>query len=61
LRAVDLTGAEFEQFESIAGADFSQVQGLSEEMRSRLLKQPIQELETEHPLTLRTTLESLQG
>lgn len=59
LRAADLTGMEFEQLESIAGADFSQVQGLSEEMRSRLLNQPAQELEAAHPLTLQTTLESL--
>ena len=60
LRAADLTEAAFEQLETIAGADFSQVQGLSEELRSRLLSQPAQELETIHPLTLKRTVDSLQ-
>jgi len=59
LRAADLTNSEFEQFESIAGADFTLVQGLTEPMRSRLLSHPAQQLETVHPLTLITTLESL--
>jgi uncharacterized protein YjbI with pentapeptide repeats len=59
LRAADLTDVEFEQFESIAGADFSQVQGLSDEMRSRLLKHPAEQLDTLHPLTLKTTRDSL--
>ena len=59
LRAADLTDVEFEQFESIAGADFSQVQGLSDEMRSRLLTHPAEQLDTIHPLTLKTTRDSL--
>ena len=59
LRAADLTDADFEGFESIAGADFTNVQGLTEEMRSRLLSHPKQELETLNQLTLRTTLASL--
>jgi uncharacterized protein YjbI with pentapeptide repeats len=58
-RAADLTGINFEQFESIAGADFSQVQGLSEEMRSRFLSHAAPQLETIHPLTLTSTLDSL--
>jgi uncharacterized protein YjbI with pentapeptide repeats len=61
LRAADLTDAEFEQFESIAGADFTLVQGLSAEMRSRLLAHPPAELDTCHVLTRRTTRESLGG
>jgi uncharacterized protein YjbI with pentapeptide repeats len=59
LRAADLTDADFEKFESIAGADFTNVQGLTDEMRSRLLSHPKQELETLNQLTLRTTLASL--
>jgi uncharacterized protein YjbI with pentapeptide repeats len=59
LRAADLTDVEFEELESIAGADFTHVQGLSEAMRLRLLNQPTQELETHHPLTLKTTRASL--
>ena len=61
LRAADLTDAAFEQFETIAGADFTLVQGLSDEMKSCLLRQPAQELEAIHPLTLKTTLASLTG
>jgi hypothetical protein len=61
LRAADMTGVEFEQLESIAGADFTQVQGLSDEMRSRLLSQPPQELDTPHALTRRTTRASLES
>jgi uncharacterized protein YjbI with pentapeptide repeats len=59
LRATDLTDAEFEQLESIAGADFSRVQGMSDVMRSRLLSQPVKQLETHHPTTLKITLSSL--
>jgi uncharacterized protein YjbI with pentapeptide repeats len=61
LRAVDLTDAEFEQLESIAGADFTNVQGLSEEKRSRLLNHSIEELDTWNSFTRRTTRESLSG
>ena len=57
--AADFTGAKFEQLESIAGAAFTLVQGLSDAKRSRLLSQPTQQLEPIHPLILRTTLESL--
>ena len=60
LRSADLTDADFEKFESIAGADFTNVQGLSDQMRSRLLNHPKQELETLNPLTLKTTLASLR-
>ncbi len=59
LRAADLTDADFERFESIAGADFTNVQGLCDEMRSRLLSHPQQELNTLNQLTLKTTLASL--
>ncbi len=61
VRAADLTDIEFEQLESVAGADFTHVQGLSEEMRSRLLSQPAQELDTPHALTRRTTRASLES
>ena len=59
LRTADLTDADFEQFESIAGADFSYVVGLTDEMRSRLLRHSQQDLETLNPVTLKTTLASL--
>jgi hypothetical protein len=61
LRAADLTDIEFEQIESIAGADFSQVQGLSAEKRSHLLSHSTQELETWNSFTRRTTRDSLEG
>ncbi len=61
LRSANLTDADFEQFESIAGADFTYVIGLTDTMRSRLLNHPRQELETLNPLTLRTTLASLSS
>ena len=60
LRAADLTDADFEKFESIAGSDFTNVQGLSEDMRSHLLNHPKKELETLNSLTLKTTLDSLK-
>lgn len=60
LRAADLTGVDFEHLESIAGADFTHVQGLSDEMRSRLLSQPAQEVDTPHALTRRTTRATLE-
>jgi uncharacterized protein YjbI with pentapeptide repeats len=60
LRAADLTGIEFEQLESISGADFTQVQGMSEVVRSRLLSQPAEQLDTANPLTCRTTRKSLE-
>ncbi len=59
LRTANLTDADFEQFESIAGADFTYVVGLTDQMRSRLLSHPQQDLETLNPLTLKTTLASL--
>ncbi|NER78750.1 MAG: pentapeptide repeat-containing protein [Leptolyngbya sp. SIO1D8] len=61
LRAANLTDVAFEQFESIAGADFTLVQGLTPEMRSHLLSYPAEQLDTMHPLTRKTTRESLES
>ena len=59
LRAADLTGVEMEHLTSIAGADFSQVQGLSDEIRSSLLGRTAAELDVWNPFTRRTTRQSL--
>jgi uncharacterized protein YjbI with pentapeptide repeats len=59
LRAVNFSEADFEQFESIAGADFSMAQGLTDAMRSRLLKHPQSQLETRNSFTLKTTIATL--
>ena len=59
LRAADLTGIEMETLNSIAGADFSQVQGLDPQIRARLLGHSSAELDTWNPFTRRTTRQSL--
>jgi uncharacterized protein YjbI with pentapeptide repeats len=59
LRAADLTGAELNNLQSIAGADFSSVQGLSPSVRGMLCSRPTAELDTWNPFTRRTTRESL--
>jgi uncharacterized protein YjbI with pentapeptide repeats len=59
LRAADLTDVEFDLLESIAGADFSHAQGLTDEIRSRLLSYPATELETYNSFTRNTTGASL--
>jgi hypothetical protein len=59
LRSADLSDADFERFESIAEADFTNVQGLSDDMQSRLLGHLKQELDTINQLTLKTTKDSL--
>jgi uncharacterized protein YjbI with pentapeptide repeats len=59
LRAADLTDIKIEHLESIAGADFSQVQGLSNDIRSMLLGRSGLELDTWNPFTRRTTKQSL--
>ena len=59
LRAADLSGVEMENLESIAGADFSDVQGLSDNMRSMLLRRSGAELDTWNVFTRRTTRQSL--
>jgi hypothetical protein len=60
-RATDLTDASFEQFESIAGADFTLAQGLSAAMRACLLSQPAEQLDTVNVLTLKKTRDSLSS
>ena len=57
----DLTNIEFEQLESIAGADFTKVQGLSEQQRSRLLSYSTEELDTWNSFTRTTTRASLEN
>jgi uncharacterized protein YjbI with pentapeptide repeats len=59
LRAADLSGVEMENLESIAGADFSQVQGLNDNTRSMLLNRSGAELDTWNAFTRRTTRQSL--
>jgi hypothetical protein len=60
-RAADLTGAELNNLQSIAGADFGDVQGLSEATRAMLCARPSSELDTWNAFTRRTTRESLNG
>jgi uncharacterized protein YjbI with pentapeptide repeats len=59
LRAADLTGIEIEHLDSIAGADFSQVQGLNSEIRAMLLGRSAAELDVWNAFTRRTTRQSL--
>jgi uncharacterized protein YjbI with pentapeptide repeats len=59
LRAADLTGANLEQLKSIAGADFSLVQGLSEQTRAMLCSRGSQELGTWNAFTRNYTAQSL--
>ncbi|MGH2414464.1 MAG: pentapeptide repeat-containing protein, partial [Microcystaceae cyanobacterium] len=59
LRAADLTGANLEQLQSIAGADFTLAQGLSEETRAMLCSRSAQELGTWNAFTRSNTGASL--
>jgi hypothetical protein len=54
-----MTGVEIEHIHSIAGADFTMVQGLSEETRAKLRTRPFAELDVWNAYTRRTTRESL--
>jgi hypothetical protein len=54
-----LTDIKIEHVESISGADFSQVQGLSDDIRSILLGRSAAELDTWNAFTRRTTRQSL--
>jgi hypothetical protein len=60
LRAADLSGVEIEHLHSIAGADFSLVQGLSEANRAKLLSRSSAELDVWNPYTRQTTRQSLE-
>ncbi len=60
-RAADLTGVEIEHIQSIAGADFTLLQGLSPENRSQLLSRPARELDVWNPYTCTTTRQSLES
>ena len=59
LRAADLTDVTMEHLESIAGADFGQVQGLSDDLRAHLLSRPASELDVWNSYTRRSTRDSL--
>jgi hypothetical protein len=50
-----------EHLQSIAGADFTLAQGLSEANRAKLLSRSSAELDVWNPYTRRTTRQSLTG
>jgi uncharacterized protein YjbI with pentapeptide repeats len=58
-RGADFRGVEMEHLQSIAGADFTLVQGLSEAGRSMLLSRPAAELDVWNAYTRKTTRDSL--
>jgi uncharacterized protein YjbI with pentapeptide repeats len=60
LRAADLTGVEIDQIESIAGADFSRIQGMSDNLRALLRSRPAKELDVWNAFTRQTTRNSLE-
>jgi len=59
LRAADLTGANLEQLKSIAGADFTLAQGLTQEMKAMLCSRDPKELGTWNAFTRKNTAQSL--
>lgn len=59
LRGADLTGASLEQLQSIAGADFTLVQGLSHETRAMLCGLSSKDLSTWNSFTRTNTAQSL--
>ena len=59
LRAADLTEANLENLQNIAGADFSYVKGLSDQGRSHILSFPAQDLTTWNSYTRCNTKDSL--
>ena len=61
LRAANLTDADFSAVGSIAGADFGDAVGLSEQSRAKLLSHPAAELDEWNAFTRRTTRQSLGG
>jgi uncharacterized protein YjbI with pentapeptide repeats len=61
LRAADLSGVEMEHLQSIAGADFSLVRGLSEANRAMLLGRSSAELDVWNSYTRQTTRQSLMS
>ena len=60
LRAADLTGANIENLQNIAGADFSMVKGLSDRDRASLLSFSAQDLSTWNSYTRCNTRDSLK-
>ena len=59
LRAADLTGASLNNIISIAGADFTLVQGLSDDARAMLCAYPDKDLGTRNYFTRTNTESSL--
>jgi uncharacterized protein YjbI with pentapeptide repeats len=59
LRGADLTGATLEQVQNLEGADFSQVEGLSDLERAYLCGRSAKELGTWNPYTRSNTGQSL--
>ena len=59
LRAADLTGANLEQLKSIAGADFTLAQGLTQETKAMLCSRDPKELGTWNTFTRNNTAQSL--
>jgi uncharacterized protein YjbI with pentapeptide repeats len=59
LRGADLTGANLDNLQNIAGADFSFVKGLSEQARSAILGFPAPDLTTWNAYTRCNTKDSL--
>lgn len=58
-RGANLSYTDMEHLQSIAGADFGQVQGLAETVRSQLLSRPAAELDVWNSYTRRSTRDSL--
>lgn len=61
LRATDLCDAEMEHLQSIAGADFTLAQGLTEATKAMLKSRPYSELDVWNAYTRTTTRESLSA
>src|SRR6476661_2206678 len=59
LQGADLTGANLEQLKSIAGADFTLAQGLTQEMKAMLRSRDRKELGTWNAFTRNNTAQSL--
>ena len=58
-RAADMTGVEMEHVQSIAGADFTMVQGLHKETKAQLSTRHFTELDVWNAYTRKTTRDSL--
>ena len=59
-RAADMIAIEIEHVQSIAGADFTMVQGLHKETKAQLRTRHFTELDVWNAYTRKTTRESLE-